>query len=139
MGPFPFAPNGTPGPEKGEFAALAEMWQEERYGSEVPRSATKPEVIPLLLLLSVVSWAQAPKVSPTTAVRLVIDYSDGVQKQFGSPWTQDLTVFDAMNLAQANPHGIKFTYEGSTPDKYFLTQIDDVKNEGSGRGKRNWL
>ncbi len=44
-----------------------------------------------------------------------------------------------MNLAQANPHGIKFTYEGSTPDKYFLTQIDDVKNEGSGSGKRNWL
>jgi hypothetical protein len=48
-------------------------------------------------------------------------------------------VFDAMNLAQANPHGIRFTYEGATPDKYFLTQIDDVKNEGSGSGKRNWL
>lgn len=55
------------------------------------------------------------------------------------PWKEDITVFDAMNLAQAKPHGIKFTYEGSTPDKYFLTQIDDVKNEGSGSGKRNWL
>ncbi len=50
-----------------------------------------------------------------------------------------MTVFDAMNLAQANPHGIKFTYEGSAPEKYFLTQIDDVKNEGSESGKRNWL
>ncbi len=50
-----------------------------------------------------------------------------------------MTVFDAMNLAQATPHGLKFAYEGSTPYKYFLTQIDDVKNEGSGSGKRNWL
>lgn len=92
----------------------------------------------LLLLLGVASWAQAPRAG-TKSVRLVIDYSDGVQKQFVLPWKQDMTVFDAMNLAQANPHGIKFTYEGPTPDKYFLTQIDDVKNEGSGSGKRNWL
>ena len=92
----------------------------------------------LLLLVAVGSSAQAPKASPA-AVGLVIDYGDGVQKQFRLPWKQDMTVFDAMNLAQANPHGIKFTYEGPTPDKYFLTQIDDVKNEGSGSGKRNWL
>jgi hypothetical protein len=92
----------------------------------------------VLLLLAVATWAQAPKASPKP-VRLVIDYGDGVQKQFVLPWKQGMTVFDAMNLAQANPHGIKFTYEGSTPDKYFWTQIDDVKNEGSGTGKRNWL
>ncbi len=91
----------------------------------------------LLLLLAVASWAQKPK--GPNAVRLVIDFGDGVQKQFVLPWKQDMTVFDAMNLAQTNPHGIKFTYEGPTPDKYLLTQIDDVKNEGSGSGKRNWL
>jgi hypothetical protein len=92
----------------------------------------------LLLLLAVASWAQAPKAS-SNVIRLVVDYGDGVQKQFVLPWKQDMTVFDAMNLAQANPHGIKFTYEGPEPDKYFLTQIDDVKNEGSGSAKRNWL
>jgi hypothetical protein len=91
-----------------------------------------------LLLLAVASWAQAQKAS-SSAIRLVVDYGDGVQKQFVLPWKEDMIVFDAMNLAQANPHGIKFTYEGSAPDKYFLTQIDDVKNEGSGSGKRNWL
>jgi len=101
-------------------------------------SAKKARVISLLLLLSLASWAQAPKASPKL-VRLVIDFSDGVQEQFVLPWKQDMTVFDAMNLAQANPHGIKFTYEGSTPEKYFLTQIDDVKNDGSGTSKRNWL
>ena len=101
-------------------------------------SVTRAKAISLLLFLSLASWAQAPKTSPKS-VRLVIDYTDGVQKQFVLPWKQDITVFDAMNLAQANPHGIKFTYDGSTPDKYFLTQIDDVKNEGSGSGKRNWL
>ncbi|MGE5114096.1 MAG: DUF4430 domain-containing protein [Acidobacteriaceae bacterium] len=101
-------------------------------------AVTKAKVISFLLLLSLVSWAQAPKASPKS-VRLVIDYGDGVRKQFVLPWKQDMTVFDAMNLAQANPHGIKFAYDGSTPDKYFLTQIDDAKNEGPGSGKRNWL
>ena len=98
----------------------------------------KPKLISLVIFFSVAAWGQAPQASPN-AVRLAINYGDGVQKEFRLPWKQDMTVFDAMNLAQANPHGIKFAYEGSTPDKYFLTQIDDVKNEGSGTGKRNWL
>ena len=72
----------------------------------------KSQLIWPLLLLATASWAQAPKAS-SNAIRLVIDYSDGVQKQFVLPWKQDMTVLDAMNLAQANPHGIKFTYEGS--------------------------
>jgi uncharacterized protein DUF4430 len=103
-------------------------------------SATRPnsQLSWLPLLLAIASWAQAPKAN-LNAVRLVIDFGDGVQKQFVLPWKQDMTVFDTMNLAQANPHGIKFAYAGSTPHEYFLTQIDDVKNEGSGSGKRNWL
>src|SRR5437588_11818280 len=101
-------------------------------------SMMKAKVIAVLLLLSLASWARAPKAGPKS-VRLIIDYGDGVEKQLALRWKQDMTVFDAMNLSQANPHGIKFTYEGSTSDKYLLTQIDDVKNEGFGSGKRNWL
>ncbi len=99
----------------------------------------KAKLISLLLLLTVLSWAETPKGSPTAAFKLVIDYGGGVRKQFVLPWKQDMTVFDAMNVAQENPHGIKLVYEGATPDRYLLTQIDDVKNEGSGTGKRNWL
>lgn len=69
-------------------------------------------------------------------VALVIDYADGVEKHFRElPWSAGATVLDVMQAAQRHPRGSRFVYRGSG-DTAFLTQIDDVKNEGSGR---NWI
>ena len=48
-----------------------------------------------------------------------------------------MTVFDAMNAAKTHPHGITFSYRGSGTTA-FLMQIDDVKSQGGGAGKKNW-
>jgi hypothetical protein len=72
----------------------------------------------------------------SAAVRLVIDYGDGVMKTItGLPWTRGSTVLDVMNAAKDRPHGISFGYTGSGASA-FLTQIDDIANEGGG--KKNW-
>jgi hypothetical protein len=42
-----------------------------------------------------------------------------------------------MNAAKARPHGITFRATGSGGSA-FLTQIDDLTNEGGGAGKKNW-
>jgi hypothetical protein len=69
-------------------------------------------------------------------VVLVIDYADGVEKHFRElPCPADATVLDIMQAAQRHPRGSQFVYRGSG-DRAFLTQIDNVKNEGSGR---NWI
>jgi hypothetical protein len=67
---------------------------------------------------------------------LVIDYGDGVIKTItGLPWTKGSTVLDVMNAAKSRPHGISFGYTRSGASA-FLTQIDDIANEGGG--KKNW-
>jgi Domain of unknown function (DUF4430) len=72
------------------------------------------------------------------AVALVIDYNDGVVKSYANlPWTKGMTVLDMMNAAKAHTHGITFEFTGRGGTA-FLTQIDDVKNEGGGAGKKNW-
>jgi O6-methylguanine-DNA--protein-cysteine methyltransferase len=69
-------------------------------------------------------------------VTLVIDYADGVEKHFRElPWKTGATVLDVMQAAQRHPRGSRFVYRG-TGDIAFLTQIDDLKNEGNGR---NWI
>lgn len=80
-----------------------------------------------------VEW-QTPK-----TVRLVVDYGDGVEKHFTSvTWKQGMTVLDAMEFAKKSPHGIRFEYKGRG-ETALLTQIDDLKNEGGGRKKKNWI
>ena len=75
----------------------------------------------------------APK--PPT-VQLIVDYGDGVQKHFTAlPWKEGMTVFDALEAAQKHPRGIKAVYRGKG-ETAFLTQIDDLENEGRGR---NWI
>jgi hypothetical protein len=89
------------------------------------------------LLLVIGSAHQFAAAQPAT-VRLVIDYGDGVIKTFVDlPWTKGGTVLDVMNAAKARPHGITFSYSGSGGSA-FLSQIDDVKNEGGGAGRKNW-
>ena len=75
----------------------------------------------------------APK--PPT-VRLIIDYGDGVEKHFTAlAWKEGMTVLDALEAAQKHPRGIKFVYRGKGATA-FLTQIDELENEGRGR---NWV
>src|SRR5262245_38008948 len=74
----------------------------------------------------------------TATVGLVIDYGDGVIKTISDlPWSKGQTVLGLMNAAKARPHGITFRADGSGGSA-FLTQIDDLANEGGGAGKKNW-
>lgn len=77
--------------------------------------------------------------APPQNVRLVIDYGDGGVKLFKNlTWKKGTTVLDVMELAKAHPQGINFKYKGQAATA-FLTQIDNVVNEGAGAGKKNWL
>lgn len=90
----------------------------------------------LAMLVMTVSPAAASAQEPAAKVELVVNYGDGVEKRFTAvPWKEEMTVLDAMKHAQRHPRGIKFEYRGSGATA-FLTQIDDLKNEGSGR---NWI
>jgi hypothetical protein len=92
----------------------------------------------LLLMIGflVLSAASSAAAQEPELVRLVVNYADGVEKHFTAlPWREGMTVFDAMQAAQEHPRGIKIQFRGSGATA-FLTQIDDVKNEGSGR---NWI
>jgi hypothetical protein len=74
----------------------------------------------------------------SAAVRLIVDYGDGVIKTITDiPWAKGSTVLDVMNAAKSRPHGINFSYTGSGASA-FLTRIDDVANEGGGGSKKNW-
>lgn len=69
-------------------------------------------------------------------VKISINYGDGSERHFTAiSWKKEMTVLDAMKLAQAHPRGIKFEFKGKKATA-FLTKIDDLKNEGRGR---NWL
>jgi hypothetical protein len=72
-------------------------------------------------------------------IKLIIDYNDGCQKVFPAlTWKDGMTSLSALEAAKAKPHGIQFEYTGKD-DTAFLTQIDDLKNEGGGKDKKNWL
>ena len=69
-------------------------------------------------------------------VVLVVNYGDGVEKQFTAiNWKPGMTVLDVLETARKHPRGIRFKYRGSGR-RAFLTQIDDVENEGKGN---NWI
>lgn len=75
---------------------------------------------------------------PWHGVRVIIDYADGVEKHFNRiEWKNGMTVMDAMNAAKASTHGITFAHSGSG-ETAFVTQIDDLKNEGGKGRQRNW-
>ena len=60
-----------------------------------------------------------------------------MQKRYSSlPCKKGFTVLDVLKVAEKHPHGLKFSYRGKGATA-FLTQIDDLKNEGGG-GK-NWI
>jgi hypothetical protein len=72
-------------------------------------------------------------------VRVIVDYNDGAQKSFtGIAWKKGMTALDATLAASKHRRGFKFSHSGKGTSA-FVSQIDDLKNEGSGKGKRNWL
>jgi hypothetical protein len=74
--------------------------------------------------------------SAADAIKLVVDYGDGVEKHFTKlAYKTDMTVLDAMRAAEKHAHGIKAEVR-SSGETAFLTKIDDVANEGSGK---NWV
>lgn len=91
----------------------------------------------ILLTALVLAAAGGDRAQAQSAtVRLVIDYGDGVIKTITDlPWTKGSTVLEVMNTAKSRPHGISFGYTGSGASA-FVTQIDDIANEGGG--KKNW-
>ena len=93
-------------------------------------------IISVCLLAPLSSYAR--QTAPgTKTVQLIVDYHDGVEKHFTRlPWSAKMTVLDAMKKAARVSHGIQFQYQG-TGATAFLTQIDDLKNQGGG--KNNWL
>ena len=73
-----------------------------------------------------------------THVLLVIDYGDGVQKHFtGIEHKPGMTAMDAILFAKSHARGIKLDSTGKG-ETAFITAIDDLKNEGSGKDKKNW-
>lgn len=95
----------------------------------------------LLVALLALTLALAPQAANAQAqtVRLVIDYGDGTIRTFTElPWKKGATVLDAMNAAKAHPRGIDFAYTGSGATG-FLTEIDKLRNQGAGSGRKNWL
>mgnify|MGYP000464330821 CR=1 FL=1 len=75
---------------------------------------------------------------PTSAVRVVVDYKDGVQKCFlALEHRSDMTALDATIDAGRHARGIKLEYTGKA-DMAFINQIDDLRNQGPGKASRNW-
>jgi len=71
-------------------------------------------------------------------VRLVIDYGDGVEKHFTTiTHTAGMTALDALLAAKAHVRGIKLAFTGKG-ETAFITEIEELKNQGTGKDKKNW-
>lgn len=72
-------------------------------------------------------------------IDLSIDYGDGVEKRIVDlKHVPDMTIVSLLKAAQEHSHGITYVLVG-TGQNAFVTQIDDVKNEGGGPKSRNWM
>jgi hypothetical protein len=93
----------------------------------------------VLALVSLSGWVLSargadPEAPP--AVRMIVDYGDGVEKHFTAlAWKDGMTILDALKAAKSHARGIKFTYRGEDSTA-FLTHIDEMENEGNGK---NWV
>lgn len=66
-------------------------------------------------------------------VRLIVDYGDGVTKQFHQiKWQDKMTVQDVTLAAAKHPRGIQIKQQGKKATA-FLSQIDDLANNARGQ------
>lgn len=85
----------------------------------------------LFFVPSVLTTAAEP-----ATVQLIVDYGDGVLKQFPRlSWQEKQTVLDTLALAVKHPRGIKVATQGKG-ELTLVLAIDDLKNEGRGK---NWV
>lgn len=99
-----------------------------------PKQQILRSLIALALLAGTIECLPAAEAKP--AVKLVVDYGDGVQVHYTAlPWQAGMTVVDALTAAQKHPHGLKLTQKGKGASA-LITEIGGLKNEGSGK---NWL
>lgn len=107
------------------------------------RKGTARKAVSGVILLFIIAFPVCHLAHSQAAqtVELRVDYNDGVEKKLVLPFNSGMTVFDALNAAQKTPHGLKFDYSGKNgpAQTYFLTQIDDIKNENGGKNSRNWV
>jgi len=67
---------------------------------------------------------------------LVVRYGDGVETHFTAlPWQKGMTALDGLVAAQKHRRGITFVQRGKGASA-LVTQIGELKNEGSGK---NWI
>lgn len=99
--------------------------------------------VPVLILTAFISICAGQNQSGVdeteeqNAIRLIFDYSDGAQKVLTrTPWKSKMTLGEAMDLAAAHKHGVKFTRRGRGSTA-FVEKIDDLKNQGA-KGP-NWI
>src|SRR5262245_41640455 len=103
------------------------------------RCLVRRSVAVRLLAAGVMVLSLAGAVQKPATVRLVVDYGDGVQTHFTAlPWTEAMTVLDALAAAQKHPRGISFSHRGSGRSA-MVTAIGNQKNEGGGEKSRNWM
>ncbi len=79
--------------------------------------------------------------SDAKAVKLIVDYGDGVEKHFTSlPWKEGLTAYGALEQASHSTHGISFEAKdyGDSIGR-LVTRIDDLASEKGGTAGRNWI
>ena len=96
-------------------------------------------VVPLAALRAA-GAPQEPAAAGTLSIAVVIDYNDGCQRVYPRiPWAAGMTAWDALAAIQRLPHGVAVEKSGSTSRDAFIRRIDDLANEGGGKGKRNWL
>ena len=71
-------------------------------------------------------------------VRLTIDFGQR-QRQFAEiPWREGMTVMDAMQAAASRPNGLAYKSRGTGPSA-FVSSIEGVKNQGTGRNSKSWI
>ncbi len=76
--------------------------------------------------------------NPPTAktVSLIIDYGDGFEKHYTNiAHRERMTILDVMRRAEKHVRPLPFRFRGKEATA-FLTEIDGLANEGSGR---NWI
>jgi hypothetical protein len=84
--------------------------------------------------------SQEDSVAPKSkTVKLVIEFGDGAERVYDAlPWVEGDTVLAAMDKAETAAEPTTYSHSGSG-DAAFVNEINGVKNEGTGSGKKNWL
>lgn len=112
------------------------------YSSWKSRYLVSISGLALLLSLSLAAVrisAESTPIAGKASPRLVIDFGDGVEKHFKElKWVEEATVLDLLRQADAHSRGIDLVYVGRGTTA-FVTQIDDLKAQGFGGDKRNWI